>query len=346
MNDPRETDRELFARLSRPHSPVASTKRPWGFATGLVGAAALGLVTFIALNNSRTAPAQPPAEQAAAPVVLQRTSSVSAPPPPPAVAAPSPPRAAPPADDFAEQRLRAPAMVVDLSRAQGEQEGDAPPMSAIEAHAAANERFAGRVANGGVDTATAGRIGDPRMLVLQGTIIPAITETGVNSDVPGYIRAVVSRDVRGFDGSTVLIPRGSKLIGQYKSGIAAGQSRAFIVWSRLVTPEGVSIDIGSPAVDELGQGGLKGETNSHFLKRFGAAILMSVLSAGLDAAVNLASPAHSAVVIGTPQQATNVAGQALQRDIDTPTTISIPPGTPVRAFVARDLDFSAIGRDG
>jgi type IV secretory pathway VirB10-like protein len=331
-----ESDRDLFARLSRPALPVAVTRRPWGFTSGLVGVAAVGIVTFLVLNDSRTAPAQtvplpiaPPAiAPQAAPVTLARTAEI-----------PSSTASAPPAtDDDQGDRLRAPAMVVDLSAP-----GTSADTSAIEQHASADERFAAKVAAGSVDTATAQRVGDTRLLVLQGTTIPAVTETGINSDVPGYIRAVVSRDVKGFDGSSVLIPRGSKLIGQYKSGIAAGQSRAFVVWSRLVTPEGVSIDIGSPAVDATGAGGIKGETNSHFLKRFGSAILMSVLSAGLDAAVNAASPTHTSVVIGSPQQATNVAGQALQRDIDTPTTISVPPGTPVRAFVARDLDFSSVG---
>ena len=140
----------------------------------------------------------------------------------------------------------------------------------------------------------------------------------------------------------MLVPRGSKLIGQYRSGVAVGQSRAFVVWSRLLTPQGASIDIGSPAVDAQGQGGVAGETNSHFLKRFGAAILLSVLNAGLDAAVNAASRNTTSITIGSPQQATSVAGQALQRDLDTPTTITVLPGTPIRAFVARDLDFSAV----
>ena len=146
--------------------------------------------------------------------------------------------------------------------------------------------------------------------------------------------------MRGFDGTTVLIPRGTRLIGEYKSGVAVGQSRAFVVWSRLLTPEGVSIDIGSPAVDTLNRGGIQGEANTHFLRRFGAAVLLSVLTAGLEAGVNHFSPNNSTVVIGTPQQANNVAAIALQRDIDIPTTITVPQGTALRVFVARDLDFA------
>jgi type IV secretion system protein VirB10 len=246
-------------------------------------------------------------------------------------------------------RLKAPAMVVDLSQQPGAPApvaveapvaaGNAVPSSA--AKPSADEAFAARVQGSSVETSSATRLADTALIAPQGTIIPAILETGLNSDTPGYVRAVVTRDVRGFDGSTVLIPRGSKLIGEYKSGVAQGASRAFVVWSRLLTPEGISIDIGSPAVDAEGQGGVKGETNSHFLRRFGGAILLSVLSAGLEAGANAAYGGAN-VVIGSPQQATSAASVALQKDIDIPPTITVRQGTPIRAFVARDLDFSGV----
>ena len=168
-------------------------------------------------------------------------------------------------------------------------------------------------------------------------------ETALNSDLPGFVRAVVSRDVRGFDGSRVLIPRGSKLIGQYRAGVAVGQSRAFVVWSRVLTPDGVSVDIGSPGADRLGRGGLDGETNTHFFQRFGSAILLSVIGGAIDTVTaNNTRSSSTAIVIGSPQQATNVAAIALQKQIDIPDTISVPQGAPIRVFVARDLDFSSV----
>lgn len=199
------------------------------------------------------------------------------------------------------------------------------------------------MAGSNADAARATRLTDPSLVAPQGTVIPAILETAINSDLPGFVRAVVSRDVRGFDGSTVLIPRGSKLIGQYKSGVAAGQTRAFIVWSRVLTPQGVSIDIASPGADRLGRGGLDGETNTHFFRRFGASILLSVLNAGLNAASNNGNGGdNTAIIIGSPQQASNIASIALQREIDIPTTITVAQGAPIRVFVARDLDFSGV----
>lgn len=210
------------------------------------------------------------------------------------------------------------------------------------AKAGSNEGFADRVSAAQVDTAHATRLANTALIAPQGTVISAVLETGINSDLPGFVRAVVSRDVSGFDGSTVLIPRGSKLIGEYKSGVAEGQSRAFVIWSRLLTPDGVSIKLGSPATDRLGRGGLDGETNTHFVHRFGAAILLSVISAGLEALATQNSSGANAIVVGSPQQAANVATIALQKDIDIPTTITVPQGKAIRVFVSRDLDFSDV----
>ncbi|HEX6865776.1 MAG TPA: TrbI/VirB10 family protein, partial [Caulobacteraceae bacterium] len=143
-----------------------------------------------------------------------------------------------------------------------------------------------------------------------------------------------------FDGSTVLIPRGSKLIGQYRSGVALGQSRAFVVWSRILTPEGVSIDIGSPGTDPLGRGGLEGETDTHFFQRFGGAILLSVMSAGVQAASHNGGDT-TAIIIGSPEQAGRLAELA-PKSSDIPVTVKVMQGTPLQVFVTRDLDFSGV----
>ncbi len=91
--------------------------------------------------------------------------------------------------------------------------------------------------------------------VPQGTLIPAVLETALDSTRAGFARAIVSRDVRGFDGTRVLIPRGSRLIGEYQSQVSPGQHRALVNWVRLIRPTGVTMAIGSPASDTLGRGG-------------------------------------------------------------------------------------------
>jgi len=345
----------VFDRFSRPLTSVARNDVPWGFAAGLGFIALLAVVVFLSLNHNRTARAVP------APKPHPAAIAQALPPSAPIVvrALPVMPLTAV-ADPVRETtgRLGAPAMIVDLSDAPSTQASSGTPTTttrtantpeaATAPHNAIgnnleDDSFASRVGQSQVNTVFASQLRDTRLMVPQGTVVPAILETGINSDLPGFVRAVVSRDVHGFDGTTVLIPRGSKLIGQYRSAVAAGHSRAFVVWSRLLTPDAVSVDIGSPATDSLGRGGIEGETNSHFLQRFGSAILLSVLTAGLDAAVNSTAKENTtSIVVGTPQQANNIAAIALQRYIDVPTTITVPQGTPLRVFVARDLDFSAV----
>jgi type IV secretory pathway VirB10-like protein len=352
---------ERLDALSRRLSPVAGKESPWGFLSGVGGALGLGLVVYLSLSAGRHARAQTVPRPTS--VVRVAPADVSPPPiaPPAPVAAPPyyPPAANPQTAADALARLRAPAMVVDLSEAPPS-EGQTtlvaqagPPGAAGAATAAqissssaaarvgSDERFAQRVTTAQVETAHATRLASTALIAPQGTVISAVLESGINSDVPGFARAVVSRDVSGFDGSTVVIPRGSRLIGEYKSAVAQGQSRAFVIWSRLLTPEGVSIALASPGTDLLGRGGLNGEVNTHFFHRFGAAILLSVISGGVEALANQASGGN-AIIIGSPQQATNVASIALQKDIDIPTTITVPQGQAIRVFIARDLDFSDV----
>jgi type IV secretion system protein VirB10 len=205
----------------------------------------------------------------------------------------------------------------------------------------AEDQFAQRVEDAAPAKARATAMGDLGSLVPQGTIIPGVLETAINSDLPGYTRAVVSRDVRGFDGRTVLIPRGSRLIGQYKSAVALGASRAFVIWTRVIRPDGVSIQIGSPGTDPLGTAGLTGEVNRHFFTRFGGSILLSVLNAGVSAGVAAVSRTPTtSISIGSPGAAVGAAS-AIQPDA-IPPTIKVPQGSAINIFVSRDLDFSGV----
>jgi len=363
MTDPSDLS-PVFAREPRPQ--VSQPSSPWTVILGIGGCVVLGAVVFTSLSSARQAhaAADPPKPAASAPPawaagVAQLAQADARPPPAPVPqTAPLPAPAAavpPPADpDPSEAHWRAPAVVVDLSEA-----GPAVPQRLAQAQAPATatgpagaptagdgpnaeERFAARIAGGGAETARATQLRDLSRTVPQGFVIPAVLETAIDSDLPGSVRAVVSRDVRGFDGSQVLIPRGSKLIGQYKSAAAIGQTRAFVVWTRIITPAGVSIDVGSPATDRLGRGGLEGKADDHFFKRFGASILLSVISAGTEAIASQHSGSNTALIIGSPTQAQNVASIALQKQIDIPTTIRVAQGVPVQVSVARDLDFSAV----
>jgi type IV secretion system protein VirB10 len=241
-------------------------------------------------------------------------------------------------------------VVVDLSEAAPGAAGQKPGQAAApvaaggeDARLNPEERFAARVTSSTADTARATQMRDLGRVIPQGFVIPAVLETAIDSDLPGAVRAVVSRDVRGFDGSQVLVPRGSKLIGQYRSAAAVGQTRAFVVWSRIITPAGVSIDVGSPATDRLGRGGLAGTADTHFFERFGSSILLSLVSAGVEfAAHGSGNNSNTALVIGSGSQANQLATVALTKQIDIPTTIRVPQGAPVQVSVVRDLDFSSV----
>ncbi|MDB5483944.1 MAG: type secretion system protein, partial [Caulobacteraceae bacterium] len=252
-------------------------------------------------------------------------------------------------DDAAAQG--GPAVVLDLSDqhpasqpvdSQGPKPGASVPTitTLVNANATPEERFSDRLSASSVQTARASRLRDTALIAPQGTVIPAVLETALNSDLPGFARAVVSSDVRGYDNSTVLIPKGSKLVGEYKSAVSPGQSRAFVVWTRLLTPEGVSIDLGSPAADELGRGGLAGETNTHFLRRFSSSILTTVITAGLAVAAS-GGGGSTAIILSSP--ATSAGATApLARDLDIPDTISVKQGAAIKVIVAKDLDFSSV----
>jgi type IV secretion system protein VirB10 len=326
---------------------------------------------FLLLNSHRQHMGQPSLVPAAA----QATSASQAVSPPPPLALPTPPApvtappspapivvSAPPPSPSppaptpldALQREHAPAVVVDMGGPpSAEPAKPAAPGAAAAAaapspltalttgQAPGEDQFAARVEDAQPAKARATAMGGLNSLIPQGTIIPGVLETAIDSDLPGYTRAVVSRDVRGFDGRTVLIPRGSRLIGQYKSAVALGASRAFVIWTRVIRPDGVSIQIGSPGTDPLGTAGLTGSVNRHFFTRFGGSILLSVLNAGVSAGVAAVSRTPTtSISIGSPSAAVGAAS-SIQPDA-IPPTIKVPQGSAINIFVSRDLDFSDV----
>ena len=177
------------------------------------------------------------------------------------------------------------------------------------------------------------------MTVPQGTLIPAVLETGFDSTKPGFARAIVSQDVRGFDGRNVLVPRGSRLVGDYRSAVAQGQNRAIIIWTRLIRPDGMTITLDSPAVDPLGRGGIPASVNTHFLARLGNALLQSTFAVGQA----LAGRAVTGPVVVLQGNATNAVAPIAAPVTDYTPTLKVRPGKSISIFVAHDLDFTAAG---
>ena len=232
----------------------------------------------------------------------------------------------------AGNRYATPTVVFDASGAPRAFVPAAPGAAAGSGNS--NDDFATRLGTTGGGKAVADAAFDPKTTVTQGTLIPAVLETAIDTDVPGFVRAVVSTDVRSFDGSRVLIPRSSRLIGQYKGGLAAGQKRAYVIWTRLIRPDGVSVNIASPAIAFGGETGLDGKVSSHFFERFGSAMLLSIVG-GLSAIGSNAS-----VILGGGGQ--SAAAAAVGQSGQISPTVRVRQGQPIRVFTAKDLDFSKV----
>jgi type IV secretion system protein VirB10 len=186
------------------------------------------------------------------------------------------------------------------------------------------------------DRKIANRITNPSNTLPKGAIIQAVLETALDSTRSGAARAIVSRDVSSFDGTRVVIPKGSKLIGEYAADLTRGQNRALIQWQRLVLPGGWIIDVDSPSADALGRAGIKGKVDTHFFARFSDAILQSVLDLGVQLAARKAG--GNTVIIGLPG-----GGQTpISQPDDIKPTLRVRQGTSVTVFVADDLDFTGV----
>ncbi|WP_299193811.1 TrbI/VirB10 family protein [uncultured Erythrobacter sp.] len=354
--DPRdETSAEVIDLASRSgFSPVAERRTKTeglGLAAGVAIVALLGATTYWAMNAAQmpaeqtAAPAQTAAPVAPMPVVAPEPQQAVAPVPSP-IPAPVPIRSNPPAVVLAANPYASPSLVYDAS-ANAQRAQAADPAAAIAAAAApmagdggaigSAAQFASRVGGVGGAPAQARAMANPSTTVIEGTMIPAILETAINTDVPGYVRAVVSQDVRSFDGTEILIPRSSRLIGQYQSGVQQGQKRAYVIWTRLIRPDGASVNIASPAVAFDGTTGLAGDVDNHFFRRFGSAMLLSVVG-GLGA---IASGGTSVILGGAGQSAASIAAQ---QDGQISPTIRVGMGEPIRVFTARDLDFSQVSQ--
>ncbi len=188
-----------------------------------------------------------------------------------------------------------------------------------------------------IGKAQARMLGDRNFLILAGTSIPCVLQTAMDTSTPGYVTCLIPNDVYSDNGAVVLLEKGAKVLGEYRSGMRQGQRRLFVLWTRAVTPAGVAISLASPASDALGRAGFDGAIDTHFWDRFGGALLLSIVDDGADAlAGNDRSYGQTARV---PSDA---AGIALQNSVNIPPTLRKPQGSEVAIFVAQDFDFSRV----
>lgn len=183
------------------------------------------------------------------------------------------------------------------------------------------------------DRHRASALANPSLTIPQGTLIPAVLETAFDSTRPGFARAIVSKDVRSFDRKNVLIPRGSRLIGESRSPGADGQKSVAIIWTRVLRPDGVTIAIDSPTTDTLGRGGVTATVDSQFFARVGSLISKTVDTFGQILA------ARTGPFVILPGNA-NIGKPPVSNHSKPTPILKVAPGTSINVFVAQDLDFS------
>ncbi len=324
--------------LNRPWTLTRTPgRREWGlFGILLV---ALGLVAVFLMFDGKKK-AEPLQQEEAFEAGAKRPIVLPKPPPP----LPDPPPVTEKIDKEAlalkEARLKS--AIVIYNKSSSEKVADS---NQTMGSSDPNRRFQEEAGSTAVPTSRANNLGNLDLKILQGKLIDAVMETAINSDLPGMVRAVVSHDLYGESGRTILLPTGTRLVGQYNSAIRKGQARVFLVWNRAIRPDGIEIVLDSGGTDPLGRAGINGKVNNHFWQIFGTSALLSLMGAGAaNAGANVSDEFNS--ISAYREELANsfkdTSAQVLDRYIDIPPTINVKQGTRIKILVARDLDFSEV----
>jgi type IV secretion system protein VirB10 len=177
-------------------------------------------------------------------------------------------------------------------------------------------------------------------VVMAGTAIQASLVTGINSDLPGLVIAQVTGNVYDTPtGRHLLIPQGARLIGEYDSVVAFGQSRALVIWNRIVMPDGSSIVIENlPATDTAGYAGLEDEVDYHTWRLIAGVALSTLLGVGTELTFGEEEGNLLRAIRESAQRDANRAGQRItERNLNIQPTITVRPGWPLRVIVHKDL---------
>ena len=189
-----------------------------------------------------------------------------------------------------------------------------------------------------IGQAQARSLPDRNFLITAGSFIPCVLQTAMDSSQPGYVSCIVPRNVYSDNGRVVLLEKGTRIFGEYQGGLNRGQYRLFVLWTRAVTPRGIAIDVGSPATDALGRGGVDGKVENFFWKRFGTALLFSLV----EDAATIGAEAVGNNGSNTTRVPSDAASTVLQQNGDIKPVLRKNQGEDVGITVAQDFDFSTV----
>ena len=190
---------------------------------------------------------------------------------------------------------------------------------------------------------------DRNLLLAKGTYIGCSLKTRLVSDIKGGIACIVSNDVYSNNGRTLLIEKGSIVTGTYSgASVEEGMERIYVIWQEIRTPNNIIIPVFSGASDRLGSAGIEGWVDNHYFKRFGSAILVSVIDDFISAFANRVSQNNSEnsgnntnvfTPESTTQQVNDLASKTLDKMINIKPTLYKNHGDIVGIYVNRDIDF-------
>ena len=182
------------------------------------------------------------------------------------------------------------------------------------------------------------------LLLSKGTFIECILETKVDTTVPGMTSCVIPRNIYSANGKTLLLERGSKAVGEYKGAVENGLNRIFVLWTQIQTPNGVRINLNSPSTDALGGAGLSGEIDFHWWRRFGNALLFTLIQDGFDFGMSKNTENNGGVNYYQNSQdgMERIIEEAMRQSGNIPPTLTKNQGERIGILVARDVDFSSV----
>lgn len=233
------------------------------------------------------------------------------------------------------------------------------PTPPIDMYGTMNSKFiedgdvAQKDSGGGIAQANAVRYMHNRdKLLLQGTYLRCILETKIVSDLKGFTSCVITEPVYSASGKYLLLPKGSKVMGQYGSSTPTGP-RLEVIWNRIITPDGIDVTLESPGVDNLGASGHVGKFKSHWGSRLASALLISLISDAFKYAAAEYGPQGETVTTNTStttnpyesETTSTLKQQAikqLERNNARPNTVTINQGTLINIYTAQDIDFSSV----
>lgn len=189
---------------------------------------------------------------------------------------------------------------------------------------------------------------DQNLLLPKGTYIGCALKTRLVSSIKGGIACIVSNDVYSANGNTLLIEKGSTITGTFNTGqMDDGMDRLFVIWQEIRTPNNIIIPVYSGATDELGASGVQGWVDHHYLKRFGSAVLLSMIDDSLAILADQITGKDNKnnyvnYTENTRDSAKEIANTALEKMIDIKPTLYKNQGDLVGVYVNRDIDFSKV----